>query len=326
VAVIGAALGAMALLTLGVLASDRGNGSVAGPILVGLTDPIEDQNVFSGESGFFDREHAYFFVIDIRSGQIVGIQDLCPRDPPGRVLVSKDCWTPHAAWLDDDSLEVQVKFVDDTATDAFFKVDLSGEVRRIAEIQTKPEVEQVEPPMRLSADGAYAAMLAHSEIQREEVYVAVRGQGKDLLVNSVQEGSPRWSSTTNELAFIGNYCAERPERFDLFVLDAEQPTLKNLSEGMLESILFFRWSPTGKQIAATGFSFDQSGRNPLFLFDLSSGVPRTLVNATSGGTLIPYGWNPSGTHLLAQFYGGGDWCNGTILPAPPTSLQEIDTP
>jgi hypothetical protein len=326
-AVIAVALGGLALLALGVLASERGSGVVQGPILVGLTDPIEDHSVF-GDLDFFDREHAYFFVIDVRTDEVVGIKDLCPRipnvsEPP---VDSRECDISRIDWLDDDTLRVETEIPDEGPRDprdaAVFALDLLGRVRRTNDARLG-RANWPPRPNPVSPDGR----ILLTDIRQPEVpqsALEINDAGRIFRVQSVKTLA-EWSPIEDKLAMTGNYCAQGEDRFDLFVLDAPKRQLVNLTEDNELGFLFFKWSTTGESIAATGFDYDGTANDSLMIFDASGTWSRTLIQT---GSLIPVSWNPSGTHLLVRFYGGGGWCEsispGTVIP--PTSLQEVAGP
>jgi DNA-binding CsgD family transcriptional regulator len=325
-AVIAVALGGLALLALGVLASERSSGTASGPILVGLTDPIEDHSAF-GDSDFFDREHAYFFVIDVRTDEVVGIKDLCPRVPNVREppIDSRECNISRIDWLDDDTLRVETETPDEGPSDprdaAVFALDLSGRVRRtndalLGRANWPPQPNPVSPDGRILLTDIHQPEVPDSALE-------INDAGRILRVDSVKTLA-EWSPIEDKLAMTGNYCAQGKDWFDLFVLDAPQRQLVNLTENNPLGFLFFKWSTTGESIAATGFDYDGTANDSLMIFDASGASSRTLIQT---GSLIPVSWNPSGTHLLVRFYGGGGWCEsvspGTVIP--PTSLQEIVT-
>ena len=329
VAVIAVALGAMALLALGVLASDQGAATVSGPLLVGLTEPIEDHTIFNRDADYFDREHAYFFVIDVNSGEIVGIKDLCPRipfvrDPPPD---SRECDIGRIDWLDNDTLRVETEIPDDGPSDpegaAVFELNLSGGVQRtndalLGRTDWPPQPDPVSPVRKLLRTEVEPDV--PPEVSRWDVALTVDSQGRTLLVNGIQPGTSTWSPTEDKLAMIGNYCTQPwDERFDLFLLDADRRDLTNVSRSSDLAFLFFEWSTTGKQIAAFGVDF-AGDNDSLVVFDVPSGQSQTLIKTSA---FIPVSWNPSGTHLLVRYFGGGGWCESVIATDIPQTTLEV---
>jgi DNA-binding CsgD family transcriptional regulator len=325
-AVIAVALGGLALLALGVLASERRSTIVEGPILVGLTEPIEHSRLARGPS-FFDDNHAYYFIIDVSTSRIVGLRDYC-LDPRSRVLREDeyDCFVGRVDWLDNETLRVEAQRTADNFTSPLegvvFEVDLSGNVRRTNEtlLGTRDWLRERDPVSSIDK-------LLRSEGQpgtgRWDVAVTVGTTKGTLIVSGVQPRTSAWSPVEDKLAMVGNYCVQpSDERFDLFVLDTASLHLVNLSRDSDLGFLFFEWSTTGREIAATGFNFGEPGRgNPsLMLFDTSGSSSRTLIET---GGLVPVSWNPSGTHLLVRYFGGGGWCEGVTpgLAIPPTTLE-----
>jgi hypothetical protein len=327
--VIAVALGAMALLALGVLASDRGSGTASGPILVALTEPIETSKL-AGDPTFFDDLQAYHFIIDVRTGEVRGLRDLCDLWPNQATptLGVYECRIGRIEWLDDDTLRVEAEFPADSPTDGLqgfvYEVDLSGRVRRIDE-SMKGRLDWPPEQASMSADGVYSVLELRSvDPPSEYASVVVSGGNheSDVELNSLMPDSAAWGSKGAILAMVGNYCRDgAPDRYDLLLFDAARRQLTNLSSNTSDAVLFYEWSPTGDQIAATGFSFDSAGNNQLMVVDINAGTSRTLVRGTVGGALTPLLWNPSGSHLVAQYFGGGDWCNGTIAPPIPTNYQ-----
>jgi len=328
-AVIAVALGAMALLALGVLASDRGTASGSGPILVGLTEPIEDHTIFNRDADYFDREHAYFFVINVNSGEIVRIKDLCPRipfvrDPPPD---SRECDIGRIDWLDNDTLRVETEIPDDGPRDpqdeAVFELDLSGRVRRTNDAPAgrndwPPQPNPVSPGRKLLRTEVEPNV--PPEVSRWDVALAVEGQGRTLLVNGIQPRTSTWSPIEDKVAMIGNYCTQPwDERVDLFLLDPDRRELTNLSGSSDLAFLFFKWSTTGKQIAAFGIDFT-GDNDSLVVFDVPSGQSQTLIKTSA---FSPVSWNPSGTHLLVRFFGGGGWCESVIATDIPQTTLEV---
>jgi DNA-binding CsgD family transcriptional regulator len=326
-AVIAVALGAMGLLALGVLASDRGTASVPGPILIAIEGPIEDASTLQNIA---DRELSGFYrlVIDTNTGAVYGLRNLCfdtTRDdeapPPGRF----SCWIARIEWVDDDTLRVETELPQRDPLPpgpydaAVYHVDLSGQVRRAAE-ETKGRPSSQIPPDPVSPVRRMLRTEVEPEAGHWDTTLSVMDQANTLLVNSVQPETSAWSAIDDQLAMIGNYCARGADRFDLFVLDAPRRQLTNLTANNPLGFAFFEWSPTGLQIAATGFDFGSSvfANDSLMVFDTTKGSSRTLVR----GPLIPVSWSPSGTHLLVQYFAGG-WCE-SVLPSaviPPTTLE-----
>jgi len=328
VAVIAVALGALALLALGVLANGRGSGAQEGPILVGLTDPIE-HSALTGNPSFFDDLQAYHFIIDVRTGAVLGLKDLCarPRNQATPTLGEYQCRVGRIEWLDDDTLRVEAEFLTDSPTDDpqgfVYEVDLAGRVRRSDEA-IKGRLDWPPEPSKQSSNGVYSVVeLDQMDTFSELASVVVSGgsHSEDVEIISLKPESAKWSTKAANLAVLGNYCVPGPEMFDLFVFDPDRRQLRNLSSAMSEAVLFYEWSPSGEQIAATGFSFDGIGYNHLMVFDAGGGTPRTLVGGFIGDALVPLVWNPAGTHLVVQYFGGGDWCNGTLFPAAPTNFS-----
>jgi len=321
VAVIAVALGAMGLLALGVLASDRGSGTVPGPILVGLTDPIEDLSLFADNSDYFDRELAYFFVIDAGSGEVRGIKDLCPQvantgEPAAN---SRGCGISRIDWLDNDTLRVETDVPEDEPSDpvnvAVFEVDLSGSVQRTNSVRLGRENSSPEPNAVSPVDKLLRTDVVSSDYQQHGI--EVNDAGRILALNSVEPRSSTWSPVEDKLAMIGNYCVQGDDRFDIFVLDGPKRQLVNLTEESPLAFWYFEWSTNGKQIAAMGFDL-RGDDDRLMVFDVPSGDSRTLIETAS---LIPVGWNPASTHLLVHFTGGGGRCESVITVIPPTTLE-----
>jgi hypothetical protein len=200
---------------------------------------------------------------------------------------------------------------------AVYHIDLSGQVRRTAEETKGRPISQV-PPNPVSP----VRRMLRTEVRPEQTWwdatLTVMDQATELVVNSVQPETSAWSPVDDQLAMIGNYCARGADRFDLFVLDAPRRQLTNLTADNPLGFTFFEWSPTGRQIATTGFSFGTNAKDSLMVFDTANGSSRTLIQ----GPLTPVTWNPSGTHLLVQYFAGG-FCE-SVLPGaviPPTTLD-----
>jgi hypothetical protein len=321
VAVIAVALGGLALLALGVLASDRGAGTVAGPVLVGLTEPIEDLSLFTDNPDFPDRENIYYFVIDAGRGEIRGIKDLCAQAPTSGKPVpdSKECFISRVDWFDDDTLRVETAIAEDGPRNpedaAVFEVDLSGRVRRtsiaaIGRSGSSPEPEAVSPLGKLLRTDVVS-----SDFQQHGI--EVNDAGRILVLNSVEPRSSTWSPVEDKLAMIGNYCTQGDDRFDILVLDGPRRQLINLTEDNPLLFWYFEWSTDGTQIAAMGFDV-RGDDDRLMVFDIASGDSRTLADTAS---LIPVSWNPGSTHLLVHVTGGGGRCESVITVIPPTTLE-----
>jgi len=327
VAVIAVALGGLALLALGVLASERGAASVPGPTLIAIEGPIEDASTLQNIA---DRAEDDFYrvVIDTNTGALYGLRNLCfdttredEAPPPGRF----SCRIASIEWVDDDTLRVETELPRREPLPpgpydaAVYYVNLSGQVRRTAE-ETKGRPSSEIPPNPVSPVGRMLRTEVEPETGHWDTTLSVLVQADTLVVNTAQPRTSAWSPVGDQLAMIGNYCARGADRFDLFVLDAPRRQLTNLTADNHLGFAFFEWSPTGRQIAATGFDFGSSvfANDSLVVFDAANGTSRTLIQ----GPLIPVSWNPSGTHLLVQYFAGG-WCE-SVLPGaimPPTKLE-----
>jgi len=325
VAVIAVALGTMALLALGVLASDRGVAFVPGPILIEVEGPIEDvstlQKIADGEPDF------YRLVIDTNTGAVYGLRNLCfdtTRKDEAPPLGRFSCWIARIEWIDDDTLRVETELPQRDPLPpgphdvAVYHVDLSGQVKRTAEEPKGRPSSQV-PPNPVSPVGRMLRTEVQPESGHWDTTVTVLDQASKLIVNTVQPQTSTWNPVDDQLAMIGNYCARGADRFDLFVLDAPRRQLRNLTADNPLGFAFFEWSPNGRQIAATGFSFGTNAKNSLVVFDTTDGTSRTVIH----GPLTPVSWNPLGTHLLVQYFAGG-WCEG-VLPSAviPSTMLEV---
>jgi hypothetical protein len=325
-----AALALLALIAIGLVADEDGPPTAPGPVHVSLMDEIDPVSYFAGSIPQFEQDGVYWFVIEPESGRILGVRDDCRHEggvvPPGET----HCGIRRVLWLDVDTLQVETNVssfpIPTGALDqAVYEVDLDGDVRRTDEMPPERNPTPTPAP-QVSADSAWTfaevenlGSFQGATFTREEVSLVVSSGTSALELTSIARNSARWSPTAEKLAFIGNHCVafDVPERYDLLILDPETGVLTNLTQGTPDTIRYFGWHPSGDSIAATAVGRNTPHR--VLLLDAGGGKEETLLESTLG-YFMPEGWSPNGRWLLVQFNGGGDWCNGPVSAAAPTSL------
>ena len=163
----------------------------------------------------------------------------------------------------------------------------------IADLVGSPYVDYVWGGIDLSPDGAEVAFawnrsgtfeIYSAPIDRERIY-----QLTDAKERSV---SPRWSPDAKQLAFLRDRGGN--ERFDIWLVDRDGETERNLTDEPDVMHRDIAWSPEGSRIAyvanAGGKAF------AVHVVDVATGRKRSLTDGELDDALPR--WSPDGTRLL----------------------------
>ena len=163
----------------------------------------------------------------------------------------------------------------------------------IEDLVGSPYVDYVWGGIDLSPDGSEVAFawnrsgtfeIYSAPIERERIY-----QLTDSTERSVW---PRWSPDAKQLAFLRDRGGN--ERFDIWVVDRDGETERNLTSEPDVTHRDIAWSPDGSRIA---YVADAGGKAfAVHVLDVASGKKRALTDGQFDDTLPR--WSPDGKRLL----------------------------
>ncbi|HEV8230060.1 MAG TPA: alpha/beta fold hydrolase [Candidatus Limnocylindria bacterium] len=164
----------------------------------------------------------------------------------------------------------------------------------IEDLVGSPYVDYVWGGIDLSADGAEVALswnrsgtfeIYGAPIERERLY-----QLTDAKERSV---SPRWSPDAKQIAFLRDHGGD--ERFDIWIVDRDGESERNLTNEPQVMHNDIAWSPDGTRIA---YVANANGRHfAIHVVDVRSGAKRAVTDGAEYDDVQPR-WSPDGMRLV----------------------------
>src|SRR5919108_1188606 len=166
-----------------------------------------------------------------------------------------------------------------------------------------------------SPSGAHIAYVSSGVRRRvsdsdHEIY-RMRADGKKkrrLTFNEVPDFEPSWSPDGKTIAFVRVLGGAGPPTAAIYAMNADGTKQREIATGSPGSVFLGdpAWSPNGKAIAYTRFSFvDEIGEAAVYLMDASGSNPRKLADDAADPS-----WSPDGRRIA--FVTGRD-ANGRCL-------------